>query len=157
MKSFIAAGIASISYARLVQPAGSSTRSATENCNAQHISMKPRGNGSSMGDCRDFEEGAAPLPDKDKWEAFMELSEYSRYAFNTDMSPNFIEAFQDLNSTVNDLSYIEHHTIYAYEPSICANWCNISPSYKIFNIYISRDPSKDHGPSCGNPPATTKF
>lgn len=119
--------------------------------------MKARSNGPGMGDCRDFEEGAAPLPDKDNWEAFMELPEYSHYAINADTPPNYTEAFQDLNATVNDPSYIGLHTIYAYEPSVCANWCNINPFCKAFNIYVSRDPSKDPGPSCGNPPATANF
>ena len=115
------------------------------------------GDDPGLGDCSTYQEGAAPLPDKDNWESFMAMGEYSDYAKNAETPSNYSKAFENLNATVNHASYIGVHTIYAYEPNVCANWCNLSPYCKAFNIYVSRDPSQDPGPGCANPPATANF
>jgi hypothetical protein len=87
----------------------------------------------------------------------MAMGEYSDYAKDADAPSNYSKAFENLNATVNHESYIGVHTIYAYEPSVCANWCNLNSYCKAFNIYVSRDPSRDPGPGCANPPATANF
>ncbi|KAF2714882.1 hypothetical protein K504DRAFT_368264, partial [Pleomassaria siparia CBS 279.74] len=107
--------------------------------------------------CSSLGQGAAPMPDKDDWESFMEVTEYSKYANSAETPANYNLVFQDLNATVNHGSYIGHYTLYAYDPEICATYCAQIPECKAFNIYVARDPSLDPGPLCPNPPATANY
>ncbi|KAF2466453.1 uncharacterized protein BDR25DRAFT_237663 [Lindgomyces ingoldianus] len=110
-----------------------------------------------MGDCSDFPEGAAPLPDEDTWEKFDAMDEYSSFAHNAVTPSGYVKIFEDFNSTVVSMNYIGVWTLYAYEPQLCADSCTEQPGCKAFNIYVSRDPSKDPGPNCPNPPSVSNF
>ena len=87
----------------------------------------------------------------------MALPAYSDYANKARTPARYTKVFQDLNATVDHASYVGVHTLSAYDPSVCAAYCSNEPRCKAFNIYVSRDPSKDPGLGCPNPPATANF
>ncbi|KAF2119872.1 hypothetical protein BDV96DRAFT_312591 [Lophiotrema nucula] len=115
------------------------------------------GPGPGLGDCSVMPVGEAPLPDVDTPTAFVTNDDYHEFANEAQTPEGYDLVFRNHNATVESPSYLGLWTIFDYDPDVCAEVCYKQPTCKSFNLYISRDPSRDPGPRCPNPPAVANF
>jgi hypothetical protein len=90
-------------------------------------------------------------------DSFVNFGDYSALATGATTPNDYVRAFQNYNTSVSSPYYLGVVTVARYDPILCAKICDDDPSCQSFDIYVSRDPSKDPGPNCPNPPATANF
>ncbi|PNS14331.1 guanine nucleotide-binding protein subunit beta [Sphaceloma murrayae] len=113
-------------------------------------------------------------PDNLTVDAFMNSADFKQVSTSAPTSVSgksgavYAQVFSNLQAAVSANSYLGLHTLYAYDVSACAAFCEDTSLCTSFNIYIERDPSLNPtkndstastvwGYWCPNPEAITNY
>ncbi|TKA74885.1 hypothetical protein B0A49_06076 [Cryomyces minteri] len=65
---------------------------------------------------------------------------------NYPVPPGYEPAFFSLQGSTQAAGYLTYRTLKAYDPSVCATFCNSVKTCQFFNIYYEKDPDANNNP-----------
>ncbi|KAK4986138.1 hypothetical protein LTR50_005510 [Elasticomyces elasticus] len=109
----------------------------------------------SDGACNPLPSGHGPVPSPDTPSAFLSYAAFASAATQAPTPSGYVKSFTNLQASNVALGFMGSVSQSTYDPSACAKLCDSHNGCIGFNIFFERDPTKDPGAACSNPPSTT--
>ncbi|KAI9656445.1 MAG: hypothetical protein M1829_000404 [Trizodia sp. TS-e1964] len=113
------------------------------------------------GDCSVQPAGAGPGPSSSTYadtpQDWLAYPYFASLANNAAVPSGYSLVFKNSQASLQQAGYMGLHTLSAYDPALCASYCDSAAGCQSFDLYIERDPTVDPGVGCENPTSLTNY